>query len=43
MVGRQHFVGKAIGMFMSMDKMVGGMFEPGLAQMKFVAEAASRT
>jgi hypothetical protein len=29
--------------FMSMDKMVGGEFEKGLAQMKTVAEAASKT
>jgi hypothetical protein len=29
--------------FMSMDKMVGGDFEKGLAQVKTVAEAASKT
>jgi hypothetical protein len=30
-------------MFMDMDKMVGGQFEQGLAQMKSVAEAANKT
>ena len=43
MFGRQHFMSKAIGMFMSMDTMIGGMFEKGLAQMKSIAEAAART
>ena len=33
---------KAFCMFMSMDKMVGGDFEKGLAQMKSVAEAAAK-
>ena len=42
MFGRQHFMAKAIGMFMSMDTMVGGMFEKGLAQMKSIAEAAGK-
>ena len=31
---------KAIHMFMDMDKMIGGNFEKGLAQMKTVVEAA---
>ena len=43
MFGRQHFMAKAIGMFMSMDSMVGGMFEKGLAQMKSIAEGASKS
>jgi hypothetical protein len=34
--GRSHLV-------MNMDKMIGGQFEKGLAQMKAVAEAAPRT
>ncbi len=42
MFGRQHFMAKAIGMFMSMDTMIGGMFEKGLAQMKSIAEAAGK-
>ncbi|HYS94008.1 MAG TPA: SRPBCC family protein [Candidatus Acidoferrales bacterium] len=43
MFGRQHFMSRAIGMFMSMDTMIGGMFEKGLAQMKSIAEAAAVT
>ena len=43
MSGRQNFMAKAFCMFMSMDKMVGGEFEKGLAQMKTVAEAANKT
>ncbi len=43
MSGRQNFMAKAFCMFMSMDKMVGGEFEKGLAQMKSVAEAANKT
>jgi len=41
MAGKRHFVAKAIGLFVSMDRMVGGEFEKGLAQMKVVAEAAA--
>jgi Polyketide cyclase / dehydrase and lipid transport len=41
MNGRNNFMAKAFSMFMNMDKMVGGDFEKGLAQMKAVAEAAS--
>src|SRR6266436_971230 len=43
MTGRQNFITKTVCMFMSMDKMVGGQFEQGLAQMKSVAEAANKT
>jgi len=39
MAGQNNFMKKAICMFMNMDKMVGGDFEKGLAQMKAVAEA----
>ena len=42
MDGDNNFMGKAFGLFMNMDKMVGGDFEKGLAQMKSVAEAAAR-
>lgn len=42
MSGKNNFVGKAMCLFMDMDKMVGGDFEKGLAQMKAVAEAAAR-
>jgi hypothetical protein len=43
MSGKQNFMAKAFCMFMSMDKMVGGEFEKGLAQMKSVAESANKT
>jgi len=39
MTGRSNFVGKAFCLFVNMDKMVGGEFEKGLAQMKTVVEA----
>jgi Polyketide cyclase / dehydrase and lipid transport len=42
MFGRQKFMNKAFCMFMNMDKMVGGQFEQGLAQMKLLAEAESK-
>jgi hypothetical protein len=42
MDGDNNFVGKAFGLFMNMDKMVGADFEKGLAQMKTVSEAAAR-
>jgi hypothetical protein len=42
MAGRNSFVEKAFCLFMDMDKMVGGDFEKGLAQMRSVAEAAAR-
>lgn len=37
--GAQNFIGKAICLFVSMDRMLGGDMEKGLAQMKSVAEA----
>ena len=43
MDGDNTFMGKAVGLFMNMDKMVGGDFEKGLAQMKAVAEAAAKS
>ncbi len=41
MSGRNNFITKGFCMFVNMDKMVGGEFETGLAQMKKVAEAAA--
>jgi Polyketide cyclase / dehydrase and lipid transport len=41
-LGQNDFVGKALCMFMNMEKMLGGDLEKGLAQMKSVAEAAIR-
>jgi hypothetical protein len=42
MSGRNNFIAKAMCLFMNMDKMVGGQFEKGLAQMKSITEAAPR-
>jgi hypothetical protein len=42
MSGRNNFFLKAFGLFMNMDKMIGGDFEKGLASMKAVSEAASK-
>ena len=41
MTGQNNFLSKAICLFVSMDKMVGGMFEQGLTQMKTVVERSS--
>lgn len=41
MAGTNNFMGKAFCLFVSMDKMVGGDFEKGLAQMKAVSETAA--
>jgi hypothetical protein len=38
MSGQNSFVSKAMCLFINMDRMVGGMFEQGLAQMKTVVE-----
>jgi uncharacterized protein YndB with AHSA1/START domain len=42
MFGKNNFMGKAMHLFMNMDKLIGGQFEKGLVEMKSVAEAASR-
>lgn len=39
LVGRNNFMAKAVGLLMNMDKMVGGQFETGLAQLKALVEA----
>ncbi|HEY8162665.1 MAG TPA: SRPBCC family protein [Methylocystis sp.] len=39
MSGRNEFMGKAMAVFMNMDKVVGAQFELGLANLKAVAEA----
>jgi hypothetical protein len=41
MSGRNNFVSKAMCLFVDMDRMVGGMFEQGLGQMKTVVERSS--
>lgn len=43
MEGRNNFMAKAIHLVMNMERMIGGQFEKGLAQMKAVAEGAPRT
>ena len=42
MEGSNNFVAKALHLFMNMDRMVGGEFEKGLADMKKVVEAAPK-
>lgn len=42
MYGPQNYLGKVMCLFMNMDKMVGGQFEKGLADLKILAEAAAR-
>jgi len=42
MTGQKNFMAKALHLFMNMDRMVGGQFEKGLAQMKSVVEAAPK-
>jgi Polyketide cyclase / dehydrase and lipid transport len=41
MFGKRPFVGKAIGLFINMDKMIGGNFEKGLAKMKIITESTA--
>ena len=42
MSGENNFIAKAMCLFMSIDKMVGGQFEQGLAAMKSIVEAAPK-
>jgi len=42
MTGKNNFMFKAVGLFMNCDKMVGGMFEEGLANLKTIAEAETK-
>jgi hypothetical protein len=42
MAGKNNFIAKAFSLFMNSEKMVGGDFERGLAQMKTVAETAHK-
>jgi uncharacterized protein YndB with AHSA1/START domain len=42
MSGRNPFLGKAISLFINMDRMVGGQFEKGLADLKQLTEAEAR-
>jgi hypothetical protein len=42
MTGKHNFIAKAMCLFMSMNKMIGGQFEKGLADLKRIAEASAR-
>jgi hypothetical protein len=42
MTGTNNFMAKAIHLFMNMDKMIGGQFEKGLAEMKSIVEATPK-
>jgi hypothetical protein len=42
MTGDKNFISKAFCMFMNMDKMVGGDFERGFANLKSVVETAAK-
>lgn len=41
MKGHHNFVGKAFGLFVNMDKMLGGDIEKGLGRLKVVTEAST--
>ena len=41
MDGQNTFVSKAMGLFMNMDRMIGGEFEKGLASLKGIAEGGA--
>ena len=43
MFGKNNFMGKAMGLIMDCDKMLGGQFEQGLANMKSAAENGQQT
>ena len=43
MWGKSNFMGKAAGLFMDLEKMVGGMFEQGLASLKAVVEGTPKS
>ena len=42
MTGKNNFIGKAMCLFMNMDKMIGGQFEKGLADLKSIAETPAK-
>jgi uncharacterized protein YndB with AHSA1/START domain len=42
MSGKNNFMAKAAHLFMNMEKMIGGNFEKGLAQLKSVVESAPK-
>jgi hypothetical protein len=42
MYGPQSYAGKVMCLFMNMDKMVGGQFEKGLADLKTLVESPAK-
>ncbi|MBM3548966.1 MAG: SRPBCC family protein [Alphaproteobacteria bacterium] len=42
-VGPCNFIAKAVGLFLDMDKMVGGQFEEGLADLKKTVETTAKS
>jgi hypothetical protein len=42
MSGKYNFITKGMGLFMNMDKMIGGNFEKGLADLKTIVESEVR-
>jgi hypothetical protein len=42
MTGEKNFMAKAVQLFMSMDRMIGGQFEKGLAAIKSIVEATPK-
>ena len=42
MSGRNPFLGKAVSLFVNMDRMVGGQFDKGLADLKRLSEAEAK-
>ena len=42
MFGEKNFIAKAVHLVMNMDKMIGGQFEKGLADMKSAVEAPAK-
>lgn len=42
MTGKNNFIAKAVHLFINMDKLVGGQFEQGLAEMKSVVEGSAK-
>jgi hypothetical protein len=42
MSGKYNFMVKVMGIFMNCEKMIGGQFEKGLADLNKVAQAASK-
>ncbi len=43
LAGRNSFLSKAVGLFMNMDKMIGGQFDQGLTQLKSLVEEGPRS